>query len=120
MDLQGCEIIGVMSDLGRYEVTGFYSDALDALFDAIRATHVNGGVLFAQVRALDVDDPARWFAVGSSIYRTNEVFRSLFDSPASRSALPDLLIPDPYPITKPPQFFESTTGTFTLAHGQHS
>jgi hypothetical protein len=23
--------------------------------------------------------------------------------------------PDPYPITKPPQFFESATGTFTLA-----
>ena len=49
------------------------------------------------------------------IYRTNEVLRSLFDSPAIRSALPELLIPDPYPITKPPQFFESATGTFTLA-----
>jgi len=59
MDLQGCEIIAVMSDLGRYEVTGFHPEALDALFDAIRATHVNGGVLIAQVRALEVDDPAR-------------------------------------------------------------
>jgi len=54
-----CEIIAVMSDLGRYEVTGFHPEALDALFDAIRATHVNGGVLIAQVRALEVDDPAR-------------------------------------------------------------
>jgi hypothetical protein len=105
----------VMSDLCRYENTGFRSDALDALLDAIRATHANGGVLFAQFRAVDVDDRARWFAAGSSIYWTNEVFRSLFDSPAVRSALPELLIPEPYPITEPPQFFESPTGTLSLA-----
>jgi len=104
-----------MSDLCRYENTGFHAAALDVLLDAIRATHVNGGVLFAQFRAVDVDNPAGWFAVGSSIYWANEVFRSLFDSPTVRSALPELLIPEPYPITKPPQFFESPTGTFTLA-----
>lgn len=104
-----------MSDLGHYELTDFHSAAMDVLLDAIRATHVNGGVLFAQVRANDVDDPARWFSVGSSIYRTNEIFRSLFDSPAVRSSLQKLLIPDPYPIASPPQFYESPTGTFTLA-----
>jgi hypothetical protein len=77
-----------MSDLGRYENTDFHSDALDALLDAVRAAHVNGCVLFAQFRAVDVDNRSRWFAVGSSIYWTNEVFRSLFDSVALRSALP--------------------------------
>lgn len=104
-----------MSDLGRYEVTGFSSPGLDALLEAIRATHANGGVLFTQVRAVDVDNPGRWFAVAFSFYRTNEVFRSLFDSSAVRTALPELLIPDPYPVTKPPQFPESPTGGFTLA-----
>ena len=104
-----------MSELGRYEVTGLTSPALDALLDAIRATHVNGGLLFTQVRAVDVDDPGRWFAVWRSSYWGNEVFRRLFDSAAVRTALSRLLIPDPYPIVKPPQFHQSVTGTFTLA-----
>jgi hypothetical protein len=104
-----------MSELGRYEVTGFTSPALDALLDAIRATHRNGGVLFTQVRAVDVDDPGRWFAVGRSIYWDNEVFRSLFDSSAVRGALLKLEIPAPYALAKPPQFYQSPTGTFTLA-----
>jgi hypothetical protein len=102
-------------ELGRYEVTGFTSSALDALLDAIRATVSNGGVLFTQVRAVDIDDPGQWFQIGRSIYWDNEVFRSLFDSAAVRTALPELLIPDPYPIAKPPQFHQSWTGAFTLA-----
>lgn len=102
-------------ELGRYEVTAFTSPALDALLDAIRATHTFGDVLFTQVRAVDVDDPGQWFRIGASIYWDNEVFRSLFDCSAVRTALRELRIPDPYPIAKPPQFYQSRTKTFTLS-----
>jgi hypothetical protein len=104
-----------MLELGRYEVTGFTSPALDALLDAIRATHVNGGVLFTQVRAIDVDDPGRWFQAEYSNSWADEAFRSLLGSSAVRTALPELLIPVPYPIADPPRFRQSPTGTFTLA-----
>jgi hypothetical protein len=113
-----------MAEPNRYEVTGFHSDALDGLLGTIRATYVNGGALFAQVRAVDVDDPARWFAIarsrhryrwhGTSFERARDAFGTLFDSQAMRTAVPELRIPDPYPTTEPPQFLELPKGTRAL------
>jgi hypothetical protein len=67
------------------------------------------------VQAVGFEDRGQWLIVGSSIYRANEVFAELFDSTAVRDALPEMLIPTPWPLGKPPQFYESPTGTLTLA-----
>ena len=104
-----------MLNPGPYEPTDFQSSALDGLLDALRVTHANGAVLFAQVQAVGVEEHGRWFTVGSSIYRTNEIFAELFGSAAVRDALPELLIPKPWPLRKRPQFEQSPTGTLTLA-----
>ena len=95
----------------RYEPVPVGGAGLDRLLAALRATHANGGVLLARFRAVDVDGP--WFATGAIVFEDRS-FRELLASAALRGALPELEVPDPYPVAAPPRFQQSWAGTLSL------
>jgi hypothetical protein len=76
----------------------------------VNETHVNGGAIAARFRAVDQDSALHWF---SSRNRFDEYgfFRHFLGSPAVRSALPQLRIPDPLGMVK---LKESWSGTLTI------
>lgn len=78
---------------------------------ALAATHVNGGV---QVRRFRWEgDKGDWFNVNTNL-TMHETFRTLLESNAARQALPDVLVPSPFPIGSPPDFWPVAGGALRL------
>lgn len=97
----------------EYEAVDVSGPALTEVVAALKATHLNGGVLLARFRATNVTDPGGWFRAGTFLESQTNV-RDLFGSSAVRVALADLDIPDPFPLTDPPRFEEQWGGTLIL------
>ena len=87
----------------RYEPAEATGSALAALLDALRATRLNGAAVAGRVRAVGVSEPDLWFRTGSVVDADTSV-RDLLTSGAVREVLPDLLVPEPWPLAAPPRF----------------
>lgn len=68
------------------------SAPLQAYLSEVRATHVNGGVLFGRWRAVRYSDVTAWFTARNRL-EEYELHRLLFDHPVVRRDLTDLQIP---------------------------
>ncbi len=97
----------------RYESVPGIGARMQALLDAIRMTRDNGGVLHAKLRAVDVRDASQWFRA-PTVLEQDTSFRELLDSKALRQALPELQVPEPYPLASPPRFVGGGGGSLTL------
>jgi hypothetical protein len=95
-----------------YESLAIGGAATDELLDVWRSLFANGGVLLARLRWMGAltDD---WFRTSAKVHEY-ESFRSLFGSPGLRNALPELAVPEPFPISSPPEFPQSYGDLLTL------
>ncbi|HEY0698847.1 MAG TPA: hypothetical protein VGD43_13670, partial [Micromonospora sp.] len=95
----------------RYQPVELPPSGVEPMLTELRRIHVNGGALLARFRAVDDDPVIRWF---TSRNRFDEFgfFRHFLGSPAVRSTLADLRVPDPF--DRDVRFFESWSGTFSL------
>jgi hypothetical protein len=95
-----------------YETVPAGGPATDELLGVWRSVLANGGVLLTRVRWTGPRTD-EWFRTSAKVFEY-ESFRCLLDSAAVRTALPELRIPEPYPISSPPEFPQNPPGTLTL------
>lgn len=86
-------------------------EGIEGFQRALAATHVNGGVCMRRFRwESDNDD---WFNVNTNLMM-HDSFRTLLESNAAQQALPDILVPSPFPIGSPSEFWPVAGGALRL------
>jgi hypothetical protein len=76
-----------------YERRPLAEPAVDAVVAELDRSHVNGGALAAKFGVVEEDAALRWYATRDR-FAEWDFFRHFLGSPAIRSALPELAVPD--------------------------
>jgi hypothetical protein len=95
-----------------YEPVPVSAPGIDEFVRALRALYTFGGVEIARFRADGLGQRSDWFRTSAKVFEY-ESFRDLLGSPAAREAFAMIQIPEPFPISSPPEF-PSAGGRWTL------
>lgn len=95
-------------DSVSYHRTQVHSPKIERFLDAIRKTHVNGGIIVA---CFEPDDPAKFDdSAHRDLHGMNHYFSTFLTRPSVRAGVPELQIP--VPLAPPPTF--TYKGAFEL------
>jgi hypothetical protein len=95
-----------------YEEVDVTGPGVAQLVSELATVYDSGGVLLRRFRCTDPDEKDAWFGTNTKLHEY-ESFRTFLGSAAVRAALPELSVPDPFPISHPPEF-PSTAKWWTL------
>lgn len=85
----------------RYQEISVDGPGLTEFLRALEPTRVNGGTHIHRFRWMG--SPDDWFRGGTNL-QAYENFRTLLESGAARTAMPEVLEPSPFPTGSPPDF----------------